>query len=78
MHPGPLLLHGEQRDGIFGHGPYDLGDGTVLYCREFNDLRNDDLPWAATEVRNWVGNVVVAYVARDVEVICDMFGSFRV
>jgi len=73
-----FMLHGEQRDGIFGHGPYDLGDGTVLYCREFNDLRNDYLPWAATATRNPVGNVVVAYVARDVEVICDMFGSSRV
>ncbi len=72
-----FMLHGEQRDGIFGHGPYDLGDGTVLYCREFNDLRNDYLPWAATETRNPLGNVAVAYVARDVQVICDMFGSSR-
>ncbi|OJU79756.1 MAG: hypothetical protein BGO11_02825 [Solirubrobacterales bacterium 70-9] len=72
-----FMLHGEQRDGIFGHGPYDLGDGTVLFCREFNDLRNDFLPWAATEVRVPIGNVVLAYVARDVEVICDMFGSSR-
>ncbi len=73
-----FMLHGEQRDGIFGHGPYDLGDGTVLYCREFNDLRNDYLPWAVTAARNPVDNLVVAYVARDVEVICDMFGSSRV
>lgn len=73
-----FMLHGEQRDGIFGHGPYPLGDDTVLYCREFNDLRNEYLPWAGTEVRNPVDNVVLAYVARDVEVICDMFGSSRV
>ena len=36
-----FILHGEQRDGIFGHGPYDLGDGRVLFVKEFNDLRND-------------------------------------
>ncbi|MGH2938806.1 MAG: hypothetical protein ACRDPE_11890 [Solirubrobacterales bacterium] len=73
-----FMLHGEQRDGIFGHGPYRLDDGTVLFCREFNDLRNEYLPWARTEARNPVDNVVIAYLARDVEVICDMFGSSRV
>lgn len=73
-----FMLHGEQRDGIFGHGPYELEDGRVLWCREFNDLRNDYLPWAATKVRNEIDNVVVAYVGRDVEVSCDMFGSSRV
>jgi hypothetical protein len=73
-----FMLHGEQRDGIFGHGPYALDGGRVLYCREFNDLRNDYLPWAATQVRNPLDNVVVAYVAHDVVVSCDMFGSSRV
>jgi hypothetical protein len=73
-----FMLHGEQRDGIFGHGPYPLADGRILYCREFNDLRNDYLPWAATSVRNPLDNVIVAYVAHDVVVSCDMFGSSRV
>ena len=73
-----FMLHGEQRDGIFGHGPYRRPDGTILFCREFNDLRNDYLPWAATAVRNPFDNVVVAYLARDVEVLCDMFGTMRV
>ena len=73
-----FMLHGEQRDGIFGHGPYPLDGGSILYVREFNDLRNDYLPWAATETRNPLDNVVVAYVAHDVEVSCDMFGSSRV
>jgi hypothetical protein len=73
-----FVLHGEQRDGIFGHGPYDLGGGVTLFFREFNDLRNDYLPWAATETRNRYDRVLVAYAARDVEVVCDMFGTMAV
>jgi len=73
-----FLLHGEQRDGITGHGPYSLEDGSVLFFKEFNDLRNDYLPWARTETRNVLDNVVVAHRARDVRVHCDMFGSMNV
>jgi hypothetical protein len=70
-----FILHGEQRDGIGGHGPYAGPGGTTLFFKEFNDLRNQQLPWAGTDVRNPHGNVVVAYAARDVEVRCDLFGS---
>jgi hypothetical protein len=73
-----FVLHGEQRDGIFGHGPYPLADGSVLFVREFNDLRNDYLPWAATPSRNPFDAVIVAYRARDVSVRCDMFASMTV
>jgi hypothetical protein len=73
-----FVLHGEQRDGIFGHGPYDLGGGLTLFFREFNDLQNDYLPWAATQARNLHDRVVVAYAARDVQVVCDMFGTMAV
>ena len=73
-----FVLHGEQRDGIFGHGPYDLGGGAVLMCKEFNDLRNDYMPWAETRTRVPLPNVAVIQVARDVEVSCDMFGSMTV
>jgi len=73
-----FILHGEQRDGIFGHGPYDLGDGRILFVKEFNDLRNTYMPWAATKARLPVPNVVMPYVVRDVEVTCDMFGSMVV
>lgn len=73
-----FILHGEQRDGIFGHGPYDLGAGRLLFCKEFNDLRNDYMPWARTEARCAVDNVVVVQVAHDVELSCDMFGSMTV
>ena len=73
-----FMLHGEQRDGIFGHGPYALEGGRVLYCREFNDLRNDYLPWAATRVRNPLANVVVGLRGARRRGHCDMFGSSRV
>jgi hypothetical protein len=73
-----FIQHGEQRDGIFGHGPYDLDGGSVLLCKEFNDLRNDYMPWAQTDARVPVANVAVIQVAHDVEVSCDMFGSMTV
>ncbi len=70
-----FLAHGEQRDGIFGHGPYPGADGTVLFLKEVNDLRNDLLPWAQTATRNVYGNLVLAYECRDVRVVCDFFGG---
>jgi hypothetical protein len=73
-----FILHGEQRDGICGHGPYALDGGEVLFFKEFNDLRNEHLPWGATETRNPYANVVVAYAAREVTVQCDLFGSMVV
>lgn len=73
-----FVLHGEQRDGIFGHGPYPLDDGSVLFVREFNDLRNDYLPWAATVAQNPWDSVVIAYRGRGVDVRCDLFGSMTV
>jgi hypothetical protein len=73
-----FVLHGEQRDGIFGHGPYPLDDGSVLFVREFNDLRNDYLPWATTDARNPWDAVVVGYRGRGVDVRCDLFGSMTV
>jgi hypothetical protein len=73
-----LMLHGEQRDGIFAHGPYALGDGSTLILKEFTDLRNDYLPWAAPAARNPHDVVVVAYAARDIRVRCDMYASMVV
>lgn len=70
-----FVTHGEQRDGIFGHGPYVDGRGRVLFFKEFNDLRNDFLPWAQTETRNSHSSVVFAYECEDVAVRCDMFGG---
>ena len=73
-----FVLHGEQRDGIFGHGPYPLDDGSVLFVREFNDLRNDYLPWASTNAENPWDAVVIGYRGRGVDVRCDLFGSMTV
>jgi hypothetical protein len=70
-----FVSHGEQRDGTFGHGPYEQQDGSILFFKEFNDLRNDFLPWAQTETRNTYPNVVVAYECRDVRVACNMFAG---
>jgi hypothetical protein len=73
-----LMLHGEQRDGSFSHGPYPLEDGSTMVLKEFTDLRNDFLPWAAPAARNLHDVVVVAYAARDVRVRCDMYASMVV
>jgi len=73
-----LMLHGEQRDGIFAHGPYALEDGSTLILKEFTDLRNDYLPWAAPAARNPHDVVVVAYAAPDIRVRCDMYASMVV
>jgi hypothetical protein len=70
-----FVLHGEQRDGIFSHGPYP-GDGDrTIFVREFNDLRNDYMPWARTETRNPFPNVIVVHECHDIALRCDMFGG---
>jgi hypothetical protein len=70
-----FVLHGEQRDGIFGHGPYPGEGGRTIFLREFNDLRNDYMPWARTETRNLFPNVIVAHECHDTTIRCDMFGG---
>lgn len=68
-----FLVHGEQRDGTFGHGPYLDDNASPIFFRETTDLQNAYLPWAAAG--NPYGNVVFAYACRDVEVTCDLYGS---
>lgn len=68
-----FLLHGEQRDGTFGHGPYPRPDGTTVWFREVTDLRNGYLPWASGD--NPFPNVVFAYACREVRVTTDLYGS---
>ena len=70
-----FILHGEQRDGIFGHGPYPACDGSQLVILEFTDLQNDFLPWAETKVRNPYANVAVAMRVKGVAVQFRLFGS---
>ncbi|HEY2716684.1 MAG TPA: hypothetical protein VGI73_10750 [Solirubrobacterales bacterium] len=74
-----FLVHGEQRDGLFGHGPYPGPEGSVVWFEEFNDLRNAVLPWAQLECEPLpVDNVVNLYAADGVTVEANMFGAVRV
>jgi hypothetical protein len=70
-----FLLHGEQRDGHYDHGPYELADGTRLLLHELNDLTNDFLPWAEQERPLAVSNICVAYALREVEMQFSIFGG---
>jgi hypothetical protein len=74
-----FLQHGEQRDGIFGHGPYPGPEGSVVWFEEFNDLRNEFLPWAQLDCEPLpVANVVFVHAADGVELEPNMFGALRV
>jgi hypothetical protein len=74
-----FLLHGEQRDGLFSHGPYPGPDGSVVWFEEFNDLRNEILPWAQLDCEEIpVDNVVYVYAADGVELEANMFGALWV
>jgi len=70
-----FILHGEQRDGIFAHGPYPLPDGSALVVQEFTDLQNDFLPWAQTNVRNPYAQVALVTRLRGVRARFDLFGG---
>ncbi len=71
-----FILHGEQRDGTFGHGPYPQPDGTVIVVHEYNDLCNQFLPWAETATRNLYPNLaIVRRLQVGVHTRFDLFGS---
>ncbi|GBC77746.1 hypothetical protein HRbin08_01228 [bacterium HR08] len=86
-----FILHGEQRDGLFAHGPYALeecdeeaptgrrpgGMPEVLVIREFTDLQNAYLPWAQTRARNLYPNLALALRLREVTARFDLFGGVR-
>jgi hypothetical protein len=63
-----FVLHGEQRDGTFTHGPYRGPDDTVVWFEEITDLRNRYLPWAIKPPAMAVDNVVFVQAAKDVEI----------
>jgi hypothetical protein len=76
-----FILHGEQRDGLFAHGPYALASGDsrdVIIVREFTDLQNTYLPWAGTQARNLYSNLALVLVLRDVRTRFDLFGGVRI
>jgi hypothetical protein len=74
-----LLLHGEQRDGITGHGPYPGSAGRRLLFVEYTDLRGGFLPWARDAGPVALDGLSFLYEVPDsVEVRHDPYGSLTV
>jgi len=69
-----FLFHGELRDGIFNHGPYDLGAGRFLLVKELTDLHNNFFPWVKELCEAPVG-LVRALVFKDVRFHFDVLGG---
>jgi hypothetical protein len=70
-----LMLHGETRDGNFEHGPYRTAGGGIAIANDFNDLRNQVLPWSTPELRLPIDNLCVVTEYDDVAVRFNMFGG---
>lgn len=70
-----FILHGEQRDGLFAHGPYDVGQEHQLVVQEFTDLQNDFLPWADTQARNPYPHLALVRRVKGVRARFDLFGG---
>ena len=70
-----FILHGEQRDGLFAHGPYDVGGDCQLMVQEFTDLQNDYLPWAQTEARNPYPQLALVRRTKGLGARFDLFGG---
>ena len=70
-----FILHGEQRDGLFAHGPYDVGGDRQLVVQEFTDLQNDYLPWAETQVQNPYPQLALVRRTRGMGPRFDLFGG---
>jgi len=71
-----LLIHGEQRDGIAGHGPYLTARGRRLIFIEYNDLTNSFLPWAPPSDVIGLDAISFMYEVPDtVEFQHDTYGS---
>jgi hypothetical protein len=74
-----LLLHGEQRDGMAGHGPYGDVVRAPLFFIEYTDLRNDFLHWAPAPGAIPFDAVSFAYEAElGVEFSHDTYGGVKV
>jgi hypothetical protein len=70
-----FILHGEQRDGLFTHGPYDVGGGRQLVVQEFTDLQNDYLPWADTQAQNPYPQLALVRRTKGLGARFDLFGG---
>jgi hypothetical protein len=71
-----FLLHADARDGIWHHGPYDLGNDRVLVLKEHSDLQGPYLPWVRGHELS-VSKVVTPMVLEGVECKIDAFGALR-
>lgn len=69
-----FLFHGEMRDGIFNHGPYNLGGGRCLLVKELTELHNNYFPWS-TKIRELPAGFVRAMILKDVECRFDVLGG---
>lgn len=70
-----FILHGEQRDGLFAHGPYDVGRDRQLLVQEFTDLQNSYLPWAQTDARNPYPHLALVRRTKGLDPRFDLFGG---
>ncbi len=70
-----FILHGEQRDGLFTHGPYNVGGERQLVVQEFTDLQNDYLPWAGTQTRNPYPHLALVRRTKGLGARFDLFGG---
>jgi hypothetical protein len=70
-----FILHGEQRDGLFAHGPYPVGADGQLVVHEFTDLQNDYLPWAETRSRNPYPRLAIVRRTKGLGARFDLFGG---
>jgi hypothetical protein len=74
-----MTLHGEQRDGLYDHGPAARPDGWSVVVHEVNDLSNDVLPWSTEDVRLGADAVGVVRAYRpEVDLSIDMWGTLAV
>jgi hypothetical protein len=70
-----FILHGEQRDGLFAHGPYGSGTESRLVVHEFTDLQNDYLPWASTEAQIPYPQLALVRRTKNLNARFDLFGG---
>lgn len=70
-----FILHGEQRDGLFTHGPYAIDGERQLVVQEFTDLRNDYLPWANTHQQNPYPHLALVRRTKGLGARFDLFGG---
>jgi len=72
-----FILHGEQRDGLFFHGPYAAGGKSQLIVQEFTDLQSLYLPWAKTRSENPYPHLALVRRTEGLDARFDLFGGVQ-